>query len=199
MHALLSNSLQPGSVSTVWEGIGSSIVSGVIGGLVVFGSIWLAQRLHDKSETRRVRRESANQVLAQVMHLSDKVLNTSARYRGAFSLWPLREQLLLNWHALSGTAAYDATEGLLSACDTYRTWARADGGGADGSDESTRTDYDIEHDADAYLRVLRQHADAVVALLRGPLHSSSATGPAFQYPQLPWFMNPDDIPYEEDA
>jgi hypothetical protein len=91
------------NATTAWDGIGSAIVSGLIGGLVVFGSIWLAQRLHDKSEISRRRREAANRLLPQVMHLRDSVLNGRARYTGKFSLWPLREQLLVNWHELAGT------------------------------------------------------------------------------------------------
>src|SRR5687768_1564807 len=117
------------TASTAWDGLGSEIVSGLIGGIVVFGSIWLAQKLHDRSERDRRRREAANRLLPQVMHLRDAVLNSRHRYTGKFSLWPLREQLLVNWHELSGTSAYQETERLLDACRTYRTWARADGGG----------------------------------------------------------------------
>lgn len=187
------------TASTAWDGIGSAIVSGLIGGFVVFGSIWLAQKLHDRSERDSRRREAANRLLPQVMHLRDAVLNGRHRYTGTFSLWPLREQLLVNWHELSGTSAYQETERLVAACSTYRTWARADGGGvALGPDLRPDTSFDIEAEADPYLRIWSQHSEAVLDLLRGPLDDSASPPLNLQYPRLPWYMNADDIPDDDD-
>lgn len=181
-----------GGASTTWDGLGSAIVSGVLGGLVVLLGVWLAQILHDRSERKRTQSAAARQLLVTVSNLLDKVTSPRGRYTGRFELWPLRNELLSLRAALMGTEGYVRAEGLLSACAEYRRWLRADGGGWPVANwrDADHVENPMERDADEYLRVWSKEAGDVIGALQDPFRAHNGIPAPPQYPTLTWYADP---------
>ncbi|WP_344133691.1 hypothetical protein [Pedococcus bigeumensis] len=188
----------PHDGSTTWDGVGSSVLGGLIGGVlsglvVVFG-VWLAQQLQDRSEDEAERRRTARGLIPIVGNLRDAVLYSQRGQRGEFDLYPLRNALLEAAASIADTDAYAEASALLSQCTGYRDWLRAGYGGV-AADLQLPQDYDPSFDADEFRTAFARHAEHVLNLLAAELTRTGSNSSA-AYPRLPWSINPDDVPYD---
>lgn len=118
--------------ASAWDGIGSSIVGGLISGAVVLIGLAITFR-HEKrnrgiDDDRRLayeRREAANRLIVAVHNARDAAVRSKGADAGDFPLWPLRECLLLTQSVLGAFPSYRAAEDFYGHLEDYRDWARA--------------------------------------------------------------------------
>ena len=118
--------------SSAWDGIGSSVVGGLISGAIVL--IGLAITIRHEKRNRRIdadrylaleRREAANRLIVAVHNARDAAVHSRGADAGEFALWPLRECLLLTQSVLGAFPSYRAANDFYIHVDGYREWARA--------------------------------------------------------------------------
>lgn len=195
MFLALRRHVSTHAASTAWDGVGSSalggLVGGVLSGLVVLVGVWLAQLLHDRSEDEAGCRRTARGLIPIVGNLRDAVIYSRGGRRGEFDLYPLRNALLEAAASIADTDAYAEVSVLLSQCTDYREWLRAGNGGV-VADPQLPEDYDPNVDADEFRAVFARHAEHVLKLLSAGL-TRTGTGSSTTYPRLSWSVNPDDV------
>lgn len=165
--------------AVIWDGLGSSLVGGLLSGLVVFVGIRWTQRLSDRSARAAAQRAAADRLIIEVTNLRDLVHFGRGGKSGEFKMWPLRNELLTTAYLLKGSLAYLEASRLFAHIADYRRWVRA---------EMERGGLSAEQQTQAleFRKVVNDHGEMVVNLLQEERLSTSpeATRPQVTYPVL---------------
>lgn len=154
-----------------WDGIWSVLVGGALSGAVVFGGIWIAQQKADQSEDKRERNKAAARLVREVSNLRDAATRSTDGRNGNFELWPLRNTVLeAKYLFASNPKVLDEVTRFAARTRQYRSWLRADYGGAG------ETDAVAQSDAEGFRQRLNANAESVFKVLQGDLDARNVEG-----------------------
>lgn len=173
-----------------WDGIGSSIVGGLIGAVTVMLGAWLAYRLSERSRradrehegrTRAAedRRNAAKDLIIQISNLKDDATSHRSGLLGDYALFPLRNALFVTHVALERYPAYVEVQQFYRTVTTWREWARDH---EPANPPSTRRPDDEYAQLRSFQAALQTYADDVISLLQDHREDEVLS---FQRPDLP--------------
>jgi hypothetical protein len=177
-----------------WDGIGSSVVGGLIGALTVMLGAFLAYRYAEKSrladreqaETAKAREDrlnAANGLIIEISNLRDEASSKRNGLLGDYALFPLRNALFVTHVRLEAYPSYQEVRAFYKSVRTWRDWARDH---KPPNLPSTRRPDEEYARLRHYQEELRAYAEQVINLL---LDHREDQPLAFERPTLPRCRN----------
>lgn len=171
------------SLAGAWDGIGSSIVGGLIGAFTVALGAWIAYRLSEKARRRQLarddlrrarveRRTAAADLMVAVSNARDDVCSRSNGLTGRPSLYPLRNTLFTAHVPLHAYPSYWEVKAFYDVAGGYRDWIRARHPRDEGPDWTERH-FPI---VTAFRKDLWNYGDWIIGLLQDHLEEDPQQG-----------------------
>lgn len=157
---------------------GSSLLGGGLGAVVALLVVYLAQRGSDRRKEGQDRRDAGARLVLSVSNLADYASSPRSGLAGDYSLFELRNNILLTYSALHGLASFEEVKALYSTIEDWRKWVRA----RQHPGQKVYWPPQAMPLLDAYQRALRAYADSVIKLLNEQL---VAKPPRFERPTMP--------------
>jgi hypothetical protein len=176
--------------SSAWDGIGSSVVGGVIAAAFVVIGVWFAQWLRDNRTAGKDRRDAAAQLMVEVSNLRDNACSAKAdRVKGIYPMWMLRNALFVTHVVLQKYPSYRVVREFYRTVYHWRWWSR--------KQAEVQSDMSLEERLPVvvnYRAELRAYGNHVIEMLQNALEDQSLRFDQPVLPELPGLAaGPDDI------
>jgi hypothetical protein len=151
-----------------WDGIGSSIVGGLIGALTVVLGGWVgyrfaarARKAENKGRRSDARRRAADKLIVEISNLRDAATRSRRSYSGDYDLYLLRNELYLARSYLDTLPAYDQAWKFYDIVKAFRDHMRGTPLDVTGTGGSERRKV-----VDQYREALDAYGEKVLKLLQ---------------------------------
>jgi hypothetical protein len=180
-----------------WDGLGSSIVGGLIGAATVaLGAVLayiLAERsrrsdrdVHDARKAEEVRRAAAAELMVALSNVRDDVCSHTNGLAGSASMWPLRNALFTTHVPLHIFPTYWEVKAFYDTGIRWRQWVR--------DTQPVMKPFELEQRypvVNDYREALRGYGDQVISLLQDHLEDATLRFSRPELPKLPDVPAPD--------